>query len=96
MAAPGGRRTRHVAVHLSWPEADAWEALRALDSHRAGRPLSRADWLMHLVEPRLREASDQPNLPSYLRTRCSRAVEALEAERSRSAPHQLGRPPNVW
>lgn len=96
MPAPGGRRTRHVAVHLSWPEADAWEAVRAVDSHRAGHPLSRADWLIALVEARLRDAEGQPELPPYLRARCSRAVEALEAERSRMQPHAPGRPPRVW
>ena len=97
MAAAGGRRTHQVAVHLSWPEADAWEAVRALDSHRAERPLSRADWLVQTIEARLREAGTAPGLPSRLTTRIAGALDALDAERARTGPPRApGRPPRVW
>ena len=96
MAAPGGRRTRHTVIYLSWPEASAFEAVRALDSHQAGGPLSRADWLVRTIEPRLRTAAEDPTLPVHLRTRCRAATEALDAERTRPLIRRPGRPPTVY
>jgi len=96
MAAPGGRRTHHTVIYLSWPEANAFEALRALDSHLAGRPLSRADWLIGAIEPRLRQAPDDASLPVHLRARCRAALEGLDSERARLSPHRPGRPPSVY
>lgn len=96
MAAPGGRRTHHTTIYLSWPEANAFEALRALDSHLAGSPLSRADWLLRTIEPRLRQAPDDATLPVHLRTRCRTALEALDRERAHRSVHRPGRPPSVY
>lgn len=96
MAAPGGRRTKHTVIYLSWDEADAFEAVRVADSHRHGGALSRADWLMQVVEPRLRAHAADAALPTHIRQRCAAALSALERERSRPFVRRPGRPPQVY
>ena len=96
MAAPGGRRTKHTVIYLSWAEAAAFEAVRLADSRRGGSDLSRADWLMRVVEPRLRQSADDSTTPDYVRQRCAAARDGLDRERSRQPAPRLGRPPQVY
>jgi hypothetical protein len=96
VAAPGGRRTRHTVIYLSWDEANAFEAVRLADSHRHGRALSRADWLLQVVDPRLRAYAADATLPAHIRQRCAAALTALERERASAAVRAPGRPPQVY
>lgn len=96
MAAPGGRRTRHIVIYLSWDEANAFEAVRLGDSHRHGGALSRADWLIQVVTPRLRAYAADATLPAHIRQRCAAALATLEGERNRPTGRGPGRPPLVY
>lgn len=96
MAAPGGRRTKHTVTYLSWDEANAFEAVRLADSHRHGGALSRADWLMQVVTPRLRAYAEDATLPAYIRQRCMAALATLEGERNHPSVRGPGRPPQVY
>ena len=96
MAAPGGRRTKHMAFYLSWPEAAAFEAVRFADSRQAGTDLSRADWLLQVVEDRLHAYAENPECSASVRQRCVAALQTLQRERDRPTPHRPGRPPQVY
>ena len=96
MAAPGGRRTKHTVIYLSWDEANAFEAVRLADSHRHGRGLSRADWLMQVVMPRLQAYAEDATMPIHIQHRCAAALTTLERERSRHSVRHPGRPPQVY
>lgn len=96
MAAPGGRRTKHTVFYLSWAEAAAFEAVRLADSRQAGTDLSRADWLLNVVEGRLRTYAEDPGSSAYVRQRCASALQTLEQQRGRPSLHRPGRPPQVY
>lgn len=96
MAERGGRRKQTWGAPVSWREASALEAARAVSSARNG-VISRADWLLEMAEPLLRQAVGDQSLPSYVRQRAAQALASLESERAEIAAHppRPGRPPSV-
>ena len=94
MAERGGRRQQTWGAPVSWREAEALEAARAVSGARSG-PQSRADWLLGLAEPVLRNAVEDPALPASVRQRAKSALAALASEREAMAanPPRVGRPP---
>jgi hypothetical protein len=96
MAAPGGRRTKHVVFYLSWAEATAFETVRFADSRQAGTDLSRADWLLQVVQDRLRAYVANPECSPSVRQRCVAALQTLDYDRNRPVPRRPGRPPQVY
>ncbi len=97
MAERGGRRQQTWGAPVSWREADALEAARAIAVAR-GSVQSRADWLLSIAERVLREGADDAALPAGVRQRAERALAALAAERAEVAAHppRPGRPPEVF
>ena len=94
MAVRGGRRQQTWSAPVSWREARVLEVARAVASARRG-PLSRADWVLALAEPLLKEGTADPALPARLRQEAERALVGLQAERAELAAHppRPGRPP---
>lgn len=88
MAQPRGRRTRHVVVYLSPAEADAWDALRALEGGGIFNhpPTSRAVWIMNRVVVELTQLRDEAS-PRYA-DRADLALRAADDELRRlGLPH---------
>ena len=97
MAERGGRRQQTWGAPVSWREADALEAARALCGAHSG-PQGRADWLLGLAETVLRNGVEDPTIPGYVRQRAKSALAALASERAATAanPPRVGRPPATY
>lgn len=97
MAERGGRRQQTWGAPVSWREAAALDAARAVSAARSGGLQSRADWLVGRAEALLREGAADPSLPASVRQQAERALADLAMERAAVAanPPRVGRPPQL-
>ena len=96
MAERGGRRQRTWGAPVSWREAAALDAARAVCAARGGLQ-SRADWLVGMAEQVLRAAAADPSLPASVQRQAERGLADLAADREAVAanPPRPGRPPHL-